>query len=66
MGMFSAKSGTMGFSSPTDKRWDIVWRTKFLVMTGDADEQCQKKLQELKEKIGEEPPKDLEFWCMKD
>jgi hypothetical protein len=64
MGMFS-KSGSWWYSSKADPRWNMEGRVAvMMVMCGvpEADEALAAK----KKELGEEPPADLVFGCMKD
>jgi hypothetical protein len=63
--MFGGRSGSWGFYSKKDPRWNVNGSTKCLLVTGGYPEEAQTALDKLKKKYGT-PPDDLEYSCMKD
>jgi hypothetical protein len=58
------KQGTWWIKSKSDPRWNGSGRDDvggFVI-----NEKAQEHIDKLKKKLGEEPPEDLEYGCMKD
>lgn len=65
MSMFGPKPGSWYLYSEIDPRWDATGRCEDLVVTAGMPKECREKLEDLKQKLGDQP-EDLEYGVMKD
>lgn len=59
-------SGSWWFSSKSDPRWDCDGHVESIFVTGGMHPDAQAALDKKKEELGQVPPYDLYYRCMKD